>query len=67
MSQESLSSYVERCRKTLEEYSRLRELGVSHEMARRQSGFEEAVMGRPVSQAQQVRDVRKIIAGDEEA
>lgn len=66
MSQQSLSAYSQRCRETLDEYSRLRFLGVSHEMARRQSGFEQAVMGKPAGWEHQVRDVRKIIAGDEE-
>lgn len=64
MSDPSLSAYVQRCQETMAEYSRLRFLGVSHEMARRQSGFEDAVMGKRIDQGQQLRDVRKIIAGD---
>lgn len=65
MTEPTLSAYVARCRKALEEYSRLRFLGVSHEMARRQSGFELAVMGKPADAIEVVRDVRKIIAGDD--
>ncbi len=64
MSEPSLSAYVERCQKALAEYARLRFLGVSHEMAHKQSGFHDAVMGKPVNQAEQLRDVRKIISGD---
>lgn len=64
MTEQSLSAFVQRCQDTLAEYSRLRFLGVSHESARKMSGFEDAVMGKPIDQGPQLRDVRKIISGD---
>lgn len=67
MSEPSLSAYVARCQQTLAEYSRLRFLGVSHETAHKMSGFMEAVTGKPIDQAEQLRDLRKIIAHDEDA
>jgi hypothetical protein len=64
MSEPTLSAYVARCQKALEEYSRLRFLGISHDIARRQSGFELAVMGKPADPVETMREVRRIIAND---
>ena len=66
MTEPTLSAYVARCQKALEEYSRLRFLGISHEIARKQSGFELAVMGKPADPVEAMRDVRRIVAGDPE-
>jgi hypothetical protein len=62
MTEPSLSAFVKRCQDALAEYSRLRFLGVSHEMARKQSGFENAVMGK--SAPAEPRDARKVASGD---
>ena len=64
MSEPTLSAFVARCQKALDEYSRLRFLGVSHEMARRLSGFEAAVMGKDPDLIEAAREVRRICAGD---
>jgi hypothetical protein len=59
------SAFVSRCLTTLEEYQRLRFRGMSHDMALLQSGFREAVMGRPVN-AKPDFDPRAAAAGDRE-
>lgn len=64
MSEPTLSAYVARCQQALDEYARLRFLGISHEIAHRQSGFLDAVQGKPANVLASVREVRKIIAGD---
>jgi len=64
VSESSLSAYVQRCRTTMAEYERLRFLGVSHETARKLSGFESAVMGREPDPVESAKDIRKMIAGD---
>jgi hypothetical protein len=63
MTEPSLSVFVKRCQDALAEYSRLRFLGVSHEMARKQSGFERAVRGE-LAEPVDARDVRKVASGD---
>lgn len=64
MTEPTISAFVQRCKDSLEEYSRLRFLGVSHEFALKQSGFMAAVQGKPVDAIESARDVRRIMAGD---
>lgn len=61
------SDFVARCKAALEECDRLTFLGMSRDLAIVQSGLRDAVCGRsPMHQGQQLRDVRKLIAGDTE-
>jgi hypothetical protein len=60
------SAFIQRCLRTQAEYNRLKALGVSHEVALRESGFMAAVQGKPVDALENAREVRKIIAGDAE-
>jgi hypothetical protein len=66
MSEPTLSAFVQRCQAALAEYDRLRDLGISHEMAMQDSGFYAAITGKPVDVQESVRDVRRICAGDTE-
>jgi hypothetical protein len=63
MSDPTLSAYVQRCHDAMAEYQRLRFLGMSHDAARKLSGFEEAVMGKSVPVQ---RDVKVAQAGKDE-
>jgi hypothetical protein len=60
------SPFVQRCMTALAEYDRLRDLGVGHEMAMQDSGFYAAIVGKPVDVGENMRDVRRICAGDTE-
>jgi hypothetical protein len=60
------SAFIQRCLETQREYNRLKALGVSHEVALRESGFMAAVQGKHVDALENAREVRKIIAGDAE-
>lgn len=64
MTEPSLSSFVERCQKALAEYSRLRFLGVSHEVAHARCGLKEAITGKPIDPVESLRDLKKVMAGD---
>lgn len=66
MSEPTLSAFVQRCQDAMAKYQHLRFMGVSHEIARKQSGFELAVMGREPDPVEAIRDVRKMCAGDAE-
>lgn len=57
------SAYVQRCKEALQEYLRLRFLGVTHEGAQYQSGFMAAVTGRSEREG---RDVRQRQTGERE-
>lgn len=62
------SDFVARCKAALEECDRLTFLGMSRDLAIVQSGLRDAVCGRPViNHGQQLRDVRKLIAGEKDA
>jgi hypothetical protein len=65
MSEPTLTAYVQRCQAAMAKYQHLRFMGMSHEIARKQSGFEDAVMGRP-DVGETLRDVKRIVAGDAE-
>jgi hypothetical protein len=60
------SAFIQRCLRTQAEYNRLKALGVSHEVALRESGFMAAVQGKPIDPLESAKEVRKIIAGDAE-
>jgi hypothetical protein len=58
-----LSDFVARCQSALAEYQRLRFLGIDHDIAILQSGFRDAVIGKPIDQRRLLLDARAAAAG----